>query len=127
MDRGVIDDRWFRLLSEHSEGVDAIARERWRQIQELGFSAEHDDEHVTDTRSGGLNSDLLLAASAYLQAGMERLAAAAPVETLQKIPPGYWPWEEADWSPSNDPLRNLVKAGALIAAEIDRQVRAKVE
>ena len=125
MDRGVIDDRWFRLLSEYSDGVDAIARERWRQIQELGFSAEHDDEHVTETRAGGINSDLLLAASAYLQAGMERLAEAASVETLQGVPPGYWPWDEADWKPSGDPIKNLTKAGALIAAEIDRQVRGK--
>ena len=35
-------------------------------------------------------------------------------------PPRGWPWEPADWKPDNDPVRNLVKAGALIAAEIDR-------
>ncbi len=32
---------------------------------------------------------------------------------------GEWPWPEP-WAPSNDPIRNLVQAGALIAAEIDR-------
>jgi hypothetical protein len=31
-----------------------------------------------------------------------------------------WPWNDDDWKPSPDPIRNLVKAGALIAAEIDR-------
>ena len=36
----------------------------------------------------------------------------------------YWPWDMKWWKPSDeDPIRNLVKAGALIAAEIDRLQR----
>jgi hypothetical protein len=31
-----------------------------------------------------------------------------------------WPWDKERWKPSMDPKRNLVKAGALIAAELDR-------
>ncbi len=34
-----------------------------------------------------------------------------------------WPWEMAWLKISEDPVRNLVKAGALIAAEIDRLLR----
>jgi hypothetical protein len=35
-----------------------------------------------------------------------------------------WPWEQPDWwKPSDNPIRNLEKAGALIAAEIDRLIR----
>jgi hypothetical protein len=34
-----------------------------------------------------------------------------------------WPWDEKWWKPSTNPIRNLVKAGALIAAEIDRLQR----
>jgi hypothetical protein len=34
-----------------------------------------------------------------------------------------WPWDPSWWKPSPDPIRNLVKAGALIAAEIDRLQR----
>ncbi len=44
-----------------------------------------------------------------------------------KLPSGYqWPedWEAEVWKPSADPVHNLVKAGALIAAEIDRLQRA---
>jgi hypothetical protein len=40
-----------------------------------------------------------------------------------KVPRGplhRWPWEPEGWKPSDDPIRNLVKAGSLIAAEIDR-------
>jgi hypothetical protein len=35
----------------------------------------------------------------------------------------FWPWDQDWWKPSPDPIRNLVKAGALIAAEIDRLQR----
>lgn len=31
-----------------------------------------------------------------------------------------WPWDAKWWKPSDDPIKNLVKSGALIAAEIDR-------
>ena len=42
-------------------------------------------------------------------------------------PPIDWPWEDNAWKPSGDPVWNLVKAGALIAAEIDRLARAKAK
>lgn len=33
---------------------------------------------------------------------------------------GAWPFDAPSWKPSEDPIKNLVRAGALIAAEIDR-------
>lgn len=39
-------------------------------------------------------------------------------------PPDGWPWAPEWWKPSNDPVANLVRAGALIAAELDRLARA---
>jgi hypothetical protein len=34
---------------------------------------------------------------------------------------GFWPWDDEWYKPTpKDPIRQLVKAGALIAAEIDR-------
>jgi hypothetical protein len=41
--------------------------------------------------------------------------------------PLAWPWAEKWWKPSEDQVRNLVKAGALIAAEIDRIQRLKAK
>ena len=38
--------------------------------------------------------------------------------------PDEWPWNITWWKPSTDPVRNLTKAGALIAAEIERIQRA---
>jgi hypothetical protein len=39
--------------------------------------------------------------------------------------PSSWPWDYDWWKPSDDPIRNLTKAGALIAAEIDRLNRLR--
>lgn len=44
---------------------------------------------------------------------------------LRASTPRYWPWEPGWWKPGKgnsyaDRVRELVKAGALIAAEIDR-------
>lgn len=78
-------------------GVELIAEERKRQIGEEGWHTEHDDDHD----SGELTS----AAHAYLENN-----------------PVYWPWESSSWKPSSR-IRDLVKAAALIAAEIDRLQR----
>ncbi|WP_141231078.1 MULTISPECIES: hypothetical protein [Pseudomonas] len=37
---------------------------------------------------------------------------------------GFWPWS-AEWKQQSDPRRMLVKAGALILAEIERLDRLK--
>ena len=87
-------------------GATLIARERARQISKEKWSPRHDDTHV--------NHELAWAARCY----------AVPHTDEQSMPHGEWPWKSQWWKPSNDPVRNLVKAGALIAAEIDRVQRA---
>lgn len=96
-------------------GIELIAYERLRQMEAEGYSTKHDDAHV--------DGALLSAAMCY--AGIEwLLAGGAPVTRSE--PPLNWPWSADAWKPSNDPVRNLVKAGALIAAEIDRLQRLAV-
>lgn len=86
-----------------TRGIVLIARERQRQIDEEGYTAKHDDQHT--------DSELVEAALCYLLA-----------EQRGRLP--VWPWGLSDYKPSvSDPIRNLVKAGALIAAEIDRLQR----
>ena len=99
-------------------GAELIAAERRRQVTSEGFRADHDDRHV--------RNQLALAAMSYV------CVVAAPDEEGDesgKPRPCYdWPWSKTWWKPSPDPIRNLVKAGALIAAEIDRlQRKAKRE
>ncbi len=76
-----------------------IIGERLRQIGEEGYNAEHDDRHK--------NKELSAAAAAYLLADRSR------------FPKN---WDMRLFKPSSY-MRNLVIAGALIAAEIDRLYR----
>lgn len=83
-------------------GAELIAEERRRQVDELGRTADHDALH-----DGGELTD---AAVAYVWGDAS-----------------LWPWGETDRfdeSGSTDRIERLVKAGALLAAEIDRLVRA---
>lgn len=107
-----------------SEGVARIAKERKRQTDKLGWSPEHDDAH-----DGG---ELAMAAACY--AAPERLYVRQEfADGLTFVDP--FPWPGADKRPHNgnvlkEPtdaqwLRLLEKAGALIAAEIDRLLRKK--
>jgi hypothetical protein len=95
-------------------GAQLILDERFRQVNEEGWTSEHDDTHG--------NAELSLAACSYVEASLSLLKG-VPIANIQVSSQSYdWPWEES-WHPSGDPIRNLVKAGALIAAEIDRLQR----
>lgn len=104
-------------------GIESIAAERQRQIEEEGWTPEHDDEHV--------NGEIAKAAICYAWAG----SLSSQDRDSFKDPGGwfcttvlrwYWSWENAWWKPK-DRRSDLVRAGALIAAEIDRLDRAKGE
>lgn len=98
-------------------GVKLIAEERKRQMAIEGWTPDHDDKHR--------KFEMTLAAVSYAN------AVASPDEEGDengKVRPCYdWPWAKKWWKPSDDPIRNLTKAGALIAAEIDRLQRLKVK
>ncbi len=93
-----------------SLGAELIAVERERQVAAEGWTAEHDDTH-------GATNGLAQAAASYAK------EAWMPLTASHRSPPLEWPWEPERWKPSGDPVRDLVKAGALIAAEIDRRLR----
>lgn len=92
-------------------GIELIAEERERQISVEGWTPEHDDNHTA--------CQLTAAADCYLESAAILDQHGCGYDDCQD----YWPWSEEMWKPSEDPIRNLVKAGALIAAEIDRLSR----
>ena len=100
-----------------SPGAALITRERERQLDEEGWTDEHDDEHA--------NGELAWAAVCY--AAPTRIKASHIPESLDGGDP--WPWsEEWDKRPGAaasrvERIRALEKAGALLAAEIDRLLR----
>lgn len=98
-------------------GIELIAEERTRQIEVEGWTSDHDDKHA--------NEEMARAAMCY----------ANPIPSEGFIT-AYWPWEREWYKPSKyndsklqprkiDRVRELVKAGALIAAEIDRLQRVQ--
>ena len=93
-------------------GAELITQERQRQIDEEGWTAEHDSQHS--------NGQLVLAAMCYA-CPYPKDKSGPTVFFKSKTCPVMWPWDSNWWKPSrNDRVRELVKAGALIAAEIDR-------
>lgn len=103
----------------------AIAQERKRQVEVEGWTAEHDDG------DGHQKGQLARAAAAYAYYGslgeIERKSGAQRDSLIHHIigqlfpvwgtAYGGWRWEW--WKPTNR-RRDLVKAGALIVAEIER-------
>lgn len=93
-----------------SHGIEVIARERQRHFEVEGWTPDHDDEHV--------HGELAVAAACYAVEHTD-----ASVRYPDDDPEGSgWPWGERWWKPKGE-LRNLARAGALIAAEIDRLER----
>lgn len=102
--------------------LELIRAERERQIASEGWSLEHDDDHA--------NGELACAAGCYA------IVAGSPCDARngrihRGIVPNQWPWAAQWWKPSSghqnsDRIRELVKAGALIVAEIERLERRHV-
>lgn len=84
--------------------LDVIA-ERQRQQSVEGWTPEHDDEHM--------HCEMAVAAACYIMADDDPRAGV----------PELWPWPEEWWKPTTI-RRDLVKAGALVLAEIERIDRA---
>ncbi len=92
-----------------TDGAALIMEERYRQIHVEGWDESHDDKHV--------NAELAVAAACYAANNTHRMCV-----DLNGF--DAWPWDEG-WDKRNkhNRIRQLVIAGALIAAEIDRLKR----
>lgn len=99
-------------------GAELIASERTRQIEVEGWTADHDSDFYHS------RAQLAKAASCYIYLYMfHTLDYAGSLYVRAKR---NWPWDMEWFKPlPDDPIRELVKAGALIAAEIDRLQRVK--
>lgn len=87
--------------------VDEIAAERDRQIHAEGFTLAHDDRHSS--------GEIAVAAAVYtlLAADWD------PPSTQEDLLDRMWPWEPA-WLKCKTARQNLIRAAALIVAEIER-------
>lgn len=103
-----------RLMAElaalRADAARDVLTERRRQVEAEGWTPEHDDEHG--------NGEMAEAAACY--------AACAETHSMTGHPPMSWPWSPHWWKPSPDQRRNLVKAAALLLAEIERLDRTAI-
>jgi hypothetical protein len=90
-----------------------VLDERARQQDVEGWTPDRDDGYV--------QFELGKAAAGYVAAAIlwDETRESAALRT----PPGIWPWHRDWWKPT-DRRRDLVKAAALIIAEIERLDRA---
>lgn len=102
-------------------GIELIAKERKRQIAEEGWTPEHDDAHTAGclARAGAVYA---AHAGAGLFIEREKGTSADVPAAIRYVRDG-WPWDDEWWKPNADYKGCLIKAGALIAAEIDRLQR----
>lgn len=91
------------------DGVGRIAQERQRQRFEEGWTPEHDAEHD--------KGEMIAAAIAYAMHAEHGLRPRRNSSFWM----AWWPWGQRWWKPK-DPMTDLIRAGALIAAEIDRLI-----
>jgi hypothetical protein len=102
-------------------GVELIAAERERHATAEGWTPEHDDGHAA--------GELAYAACAYAYPNAMVAAVGGDAFSRER----FWPFSEP-FNGTDSPrtamegarVRELAKAGALIAAEIDRLHRAPV-
>lgn len=112
------------MAEKHMTVVEEIAAERRRQIEAEGWTAEHDGGHNKGELAFAACSYAMNAALASKFVGngtirpdkIEASAAATPA-------PFGWPWSREWWKPKGR-RRDLIRAAALIVAEIERLDRA---
>ena len=105
------------MSENYGYGVKAIADERERQIKEEGWTAAHDDEYKFEEIANAASCYALSPCARKYEQGMGDMYTLAPIN---------WPWRAKWWKPMpKDREKELIKAGALIAAELDRLNRLK--
>ena len=95
-------------MKPHEYVILEVSRERERQITVEGWTPEHDDKHE--------RGEMAAAGGCYaIVAGCSDRSR----EQFVDQPYPEWPWDRKWWKPK-DRRRDLVRAAALIVAEIER-------
>lgn len=90
--------------------INLIKDERKRQLEKEGYTYQHDATHT--------NGEIALAAACYALPSSHQYISdpRGDVNVIDAL----FPWNPEFFKPSEDRIRDLVKAGALIVAEIER-------
>lgn len=105
--------------------IDEIAAERRRQIEGEGWTPGHDDAEHDSGQLARAAANYAAHAAAYQVVRSDvSLAAYQAAPPVSHVGAHFgWPWSRKWWKPK-DPRRDLIRAAALIVAEIERIDRA---
>lgn len=99
-------------------GIELIADERKRQVEVEGYTSQHDSQHNAN--------EFIYAAIAYIEAAKVgvncdemNIKDELKINRYKNEKSKIFPWGDYNFKPTTN-IRDLVKAGALIAAAIDR-------
>lgn len=95
--------------------TDEIAAERHRQREQEGWTEQHDDEHDSGA--------MAVAAACYALTDKRGIE----VQTVNLARLWEWTGWASSWFKPKDQRRNLIRAGALIVAEIERLDRRRAD
>lgn len=98
-----------------SLAIQDVIDERQRQQWGEKFSTDHDDQHN--------DGELAAAGAAYAINAADQMHPYSQGDGGNEQPV-FWPWAVEWWKPKN-PRRDLVRAAALIIAEIEKIDRAE--
>ena len=106
--------------------IELIAEERQRQI-EKGYDAEHDEMETAFQLSSAAALYIANAQNQYFKDhthydGLGNVARFQIREIDSNKWKEVWPWEDKDNRDKSDIMKSLIKAGALIAAEIENLI-----
>jgi len=112
----IAEDREYRRPRK-IEGIELFSLELER-VRAKGRTVAHDRQYVL--------GELAFAGASYAQVegAQAKVVTQSGKEPNVEImgPLKIWPWAQQHWKPSNSRLRNIVRAGALLAAEADRLI-----
>lgn len=94
-------------MTQTAKSLQDVIAERKRQVEVEGWTPDHDDMHQP--------GEMALAAGCYCFWSF-------PNDDTANAARAFWPWEK-DWFKPKDVRRDLVRAAALILAEIERHDR----
>lgn len=104
-------------MFEKSQAEQDVLTERRRHVEVEGWTAEHDDQH-----DDGSMADVAACYAATVRVFKCETIAGRGYEPAPRFA-DLWPWDDKWWKPK-DRRRDLVRAAALIIAEIERLDRA---
>lgn len=120
---GEFKDAWAACCEGPATAYDAaldrsviheVAAERLRQVEAEGYTERHDDGHP---------GELAQAAGCYARHAGLHIKDGSTDTTFGLPSLSGWPWEMGAWKPK-DARRDLIRAAALIVAEIERLDRS---